>query len=551
MPINPDEPYRDPQVPMPHMKQTEPEPSKPMQMDDQQQSKFFFPKDSSSQNGRPDQSMFIDDNDEDSYAYNTESLDENGKKMFVYSRPVHLSSDVSSNDGKFVPGPESPGVSPNMINQGIYRKPLAYDDGREEDRHHEPASLSGQFNQNRPYQTEMSVQQERTMPNHPQDVDRYVERSKNNSPQQYQQSIYPEYSGDQQELHQRPQPPETQSKITIETPYPTMDEQQYHQNQQNNPSTIDYEANMPSGSQHIEYGGFVPIKKPLPTEPSGPVQQNNHPSQNFNGEMMMMNDLQPPHPLKNPNQKPPYEFGSNVEDYREPQVPQLPQQPHISVPSQQEQQNRLPPPPPLQLPNHNKDQRPMPFDEFSRPPPQQPKKFRHNLNYESAYHGPAEYDIEPTPSVLDDPDYLSQQGPKGGQNGFNIGGSSRDPPSIDDHFQQQNQPQLRPQKNPSNRFPSLRPFYGRDAIKKLNEFGINENEFYGTVNKILQKSRGLGNKPNFGMGRQPYIPKMNLYRLPSKNRPRPYQGQKQSFFRNPKPMASEFDFSEYFFYCFL
>lgn len=64
----------------------------------------------------------------------------------------------------------------------------------------------------------------------------------------------------------------------------------------------------------------------------------------------------------------------------------------------------------------------------------------------------------------------------------------------------------------------FKPIYGKDAAKKLKDLGINEQEFYGTVNKILQKNPFGKNFYQPKMPR-PFMPKANMYRAPNKNRP--------------------------------
>ena len=99
--------------------------------------------------------------------------------------------------------------------------------------------------------------------------------------------------------------------------------------------------------------------------------------------------------------------------------------------------------------------------------------------------------------------------------------------SINNNNQNYGQQPLVKPFNPTqflSKLPNMRfkPLYGRDAMKKLRELGISEDEFYGTVNKILKNShsgvqrlRVVGpNGPQ--LYNLPFIPKANLYRAPQK-----------------------------------
>ncbi|KAI2811611.1 hypothetical protein BLOT_002789 [Blomia tropicalis] len=109
--------------------------------------------------------------------------------------------------------------------------------------------------------------------------------------------------------------------------------------------------------------------------------------------------------------------------------------------------------------------------------------------------------------------------------------------------------------NNNNKLSNLRfkPLYGRDALNKLRELGINEDEFYGTVNKILQKSNVGGQRRPIGIGGPmykggplgSYMPKANLYRSPPKNGPRPMLNHGVGSKTNPlnNNIADEFDFN--------
>lgn len=108
--------------------------------------------------------------------------------------------------------------------------------------------------------------------------------------------------------------------------------------------------------------------------------------------------------------------------------------------------------------------------------------------------------------------------------------------------------------NIASKFSNLRfkPLYGKDAMKKLHELGISEDEFYGTVNKILQKSNGNGPRPGgpFFKGSIPYMPKANLYRAPPKKGHNARRPQMTSGNKMHRPLSNgivgddSFDFSK-------
>ncbi|OTF81483.1 hypothetical protein BLA29_010298, partial [Euroglyphus maynei] len=91
IPIQPINTFKAPEPEMPQSSFM----NQPQMMSQQPASKFSFSKDSmlSMDNGNNDNvdSGLNDENDDEGYAYNTENIDENGKKVLVYQRPVDLS----------------------------------------------------------------------------------------------------------------------------------------------------------------------------------------------------------------------------------------------------------------------------------------------------------------------------------------------------------------------------------------------------------------------------------------------------------------------------
>ncbi|OTF70794.1 hypothetical protein BLA29_004030 [Euroglyphus maynei] len=168
----------------------------------------------------------------------------------------------------------------------------------------------------------------------------------------------------------------------------------------------------------------------------------------------------------------------------------------------------------------------------------QPQTYRKHVNFESDYYGPGSFNE--VPSIFNKPNIYhgyelshqqqqQQQMPQ--QNGY---------PQEQEHYH-------------SNKIHDVhvKPLYGKDATKKLRELGINENEFYGTVNKILQKSRPMDNKPNnhfkTSSSRMPsllpsYLPKVNLYRAPPKNRQRHFnKGMNKNHYFHNNMIAEDFE----------
>lgn len=105
------------------------------------------------------------------------------------------------------------------------------------------------------------------------------------------------------------------------------------------------------------------------------------------------------------------------------------------------------------------------------------------------------------------------------------------------HYQAQ-----QPQQGPGPQKPVFRPYFGKDAIRKLNEMGISEDDFYKTVQKVMKSNYVKNIMSNNGLTGKPMhppknfmFPKANFYRRPNKNRGNGQQGGQ----RGPKaPMAN-------------
>ena len=384
-----------------------------------------------------------EEGEDEGLPYNTENLDEEGKKLsYVYSRPVRL-PDVSA--GKIEGGgvsqyevTPSVGVGAdkqyNSEMEHIYRKPVSYENEEDSVDHGDEGSPYGS---RQPQQ-----QQQQITPQGYEEADKSMPYQQGVLTMPLNQQMVSMYSDDGN----------YNGKPGVQQ------QQQWTSGNDNRQAEfVDQSGQKDSqGPQApIEYGGFVPIKKPG----SGPQQQHQLTSfQTVGGGDVysMEKQLSPPKGSNffNVDPRPNYQLSAGV----------------------------------------------IPADH-------------------SGYVGP------------------NNMSPMAGH----VGG-----------YQPQ-QPQQQPQQQQSSKygnqvgnflskFPNLRfkPLYGKDAMKKLRELGISEDEFYGTVNKILKNS-GVGPRPGGGpiySGQLPFqMPKANLYRAPPKGGAPPHQHQHHHHHRHPSSMS--------------
>lgn len=523
-----------PQLEMGQFKPSEPQELTKSQTFINQQS-FRFPKDSETMdNVEHGDASFVDETEDEGYAYNTDNLDENGKKVFVYSRPVQVPS-LNSGSGSYSSFTASidarPSEPSDLIGQ-MYRKP-SYEDEKSEQASMEQSNI--EYSQGRTpdsglYHNKITIEKPNSDGMFHMNPSDARPPPYSNDFNEYDQSSYINHH---QHVHQQSQ-----------------QQQQHFRAKEFDGKHLSEH----SGPSQIEYGGFVPIKKPIN---SGPMITNQHYIE---------------YSQSNAPNKAPYEFGpSNTEYVSQPPMssppqmqPQVPQQPPPPPPPQQSlppppppQQSLPPPPPPMQQPQPMHQPPPM--------PPPQPQQFRHNINYESDYHGPGTFNILPNDDELYSDSLngqsnfiIAHQKQQMTDNGFNQG-----PPMGQSSPSMHQPPSLPPQQENSfgmNKIQNVhvKPLYGKDAMRKLRELGINEEEFYGTVNKILQKSKMTGNKANIAAAHAahslfdvrpsslpPYLPKANLYRPPPKNGHRGFAAYKNRFFHN-NFIAEDFKLSKLF-----
>nr|XP_027206355.1 uncharacterized protein DDB_G0283357-like isoform X1 [Dermatophagoides pteronyssinus] len=479
-------------------------------------SKFSFPQDSmlsSMNNGNDDNvdSVSGDDNDDEGYAYNTENLDENGKKVLVYQRPVDLAEINTGNKFDMYGQTVHSGQSSNQEINTMYRKPF---DNNNDKNNGQTVSTSimdqgmniqdSLMNDNYKYQNEITITRDK--PSMENDQMYQMNPIEMRPPPSTLFTDFTEYEPSGHLYQNQPQ-------LSHQS-----DQQQQHQQQQqqqqswthqmhNNMPSMEFGGKMTEGPQQIEYGGFVPIKKPHMINSDMNNQQQQQ-QQSFNGGDYIIQNSQ--------QSKAPYEYNANnnnnnVEYIRQQQQQQqMPQQPQPSMGNM------------IQISPSSPSQGSM----------SQQQSYRQNINYESGYHGPGTFNE--IPSIFDKSniqhEYSELSGPSSHQHQQmsqqqNGGGGYQE----HEHFHVNKIHDVH-----------VKPLWGKDATKKLRELGINENEFYGTVNKIIQKSRpgdNNNNKPNhFESSRMPllpsYLPKVNLYRSPPKNRQRHFNKNKNRYFHN-------------------
>lgn len=365
------------------------------------------------------------DGEDEGLPYNTENLDDEGKKLsYVYSRPVRL-PDVTQT--KVVEGGAQSGNSQyNQEMEHIYRKPVSYENDEDGVDHTDEGAAYGMKQQqitpqgyeegdkSMPYQQGLL-----SMPlNQPNMVSMYSDDGN--------------YNGKPGAQSQMQQPQAQWTTVTASN--------------DNRPEFAD--QNSKDGSAQgpqapIEYGGFVPIKKPGQHGPLGQFQQ-------VSGDVYSM----------------------------EKQMPQ---------------KNNF----------FNIDQKPQ------------------GVNF---------HPMSPGVIPADHSGYV-------GPNNISPSGQSIGPMSGQYQQQQHQNAPLAPKYGNNvnsflSKFPNLRfkPLYGKDAMKKLRELGISEDEFYGTVNKILKNSPvgQSGNGPIYS-GQLPFnMPKANMYRAPPKNSHPPHRAHPMS-----------------------
>lgn len=392
------------------------------------------------------------DGEDEGLPYHTESLDEEGKKLsYVYSRPVRL-PDVTHT--KVVEGGAAGGQSVNsQYNQEmehIYRKPVSYENEEDSVDHADEGSAYG-------------MKQQQITPQGYEEGDKSMPYQQGVLALPLNQPNMVSMYSDEGSYNGKPGG-QSQAQWTTVTA-----------SNDNRPEFVDQSSKDSNGQgpqAPIEYGGFVPIKKPGQHGPLGQFQQ-------VSGDVYSMDKQLP---QKNNN-------FFNVD-----------QRPHVA--------NFHPMSPGVIPADH------------------------------SGYVGPN--NISPS--------------------GQSIGPMSGHYPMQQQQQQQQHQNAAKYGNNVNNflsKFPNLRfkPLYGKDAMKKLRELGISEDEFYGTVNKILKNSPvgHSGSGPIYS-GQLPFtMPKANLYRAPPKNghpphRPHPMGGPMANGGNKIRPIGNgipdEFDFSK-------
>ncbi|KAH9497533.1 hypothetical protein DERF_013512 [Dermatophagoides farinae] len=472
-------------------------------------SKFSFSKDSiiSIDNGNNDNdnnndSGLSDENEDEGYAYNTENIDENGKKVLVYQRPVDLPELNTGNKFDIYGQSGHTGQSSNQEISSIYHKQNDQSLSSMDQGMNIQDSLMN--NDNYKYQNEITIQRDKQS----MDNDMFQMNPIDMRPPPPPPSFFTDFTDYEPSGHSFQNQPQPSHQSEQRHQQQQQHQQSWTPQNHNNMPSMDFGGGkMTEGLQQIEYGGFVPIKKP---HISNSDMNNQQPLNG--GDYMVQNG---------PQSKAPYEYNANnnVEYVQQP------------LPSPQPQMGNM-----IQITPSSPQQ-----GSQSMPPSQQSKQtFRQNLNFESEYHGPGSFN-EP-PSIFDTPNihhnYLPLSAPSSHQQQMSTqnGGGY---PQEHEHFHVNKIHDIH-----------VKPLYGKDATKKLRELGINEDEFYGTVNKILQKSRPMG-KPNKHFETSssrmpllpPYLPKVNLYRAPPKNRPRPFgnNGRKKNRFYHNNLIAEDIE----------
>lgn len=378
--------------------------------------------------------------------YNTESLDEEGKKLsYVYSRPVRL-PDSHTKVVESGAGAQSVNSQYNQEMEHIYRKPVSYENDEDGVEHTDEGAAYG-------------MKQQQITPQGYEEGDKSMPYQQGVLSLPLNQPNMVSMYSDDGNYNGKPGGQQPQAQWTTVTA-----------SNDNRPEFADQGSKDGSAQglqAPIEYGGFVPIKKPGQHGPIGQFQQ----------------------------------VGGDV----------------YSV--EKQQKNNF----------FNVDQRP-----------------------QVANFHPMSPGVIPA-------DHSGYVGP----NNISPSGQAMNPMSGHYQMQQQQQQQQNGAKYGNNvnnflsKFPNLRfkPLYGKDAMKKLRELGISEDEFYGTVNKILKNSPvgHSGSGPIYS-GQLPFtMPKANMYRAPPKNghlphRPHPMSGPMANGGNKMRPLGNgipdEFDFSK-------
>lgn len=451
-------------------------------------SKLLYKEQVESKSSQPE---VADENEDEGLPYATDNVDENGKSMLVYSRAVQL-PDVTR---PFTDQRANNGAQDNFNTQEIYRKPVSYEDDKQDQVQieYQPSPPA----QTVEYQPAPNVQYQSQAAQYQPQHEQYVSQ-----PNQYQQSSVEQYQS-QSSQYQQPAVDQYQQPKVDQYRIQSDQYQQSQVDQYQQPKVEQYQQ------PAVEQYQIQPNQYQQP-----PVEQYQPQTVNVQSSVELASEKRPLDGTYN-----------NYNDNRE-------YSQELSPQSGYKQNVEL-----ANGPQHIEYGGFMPIKGSS---PSLPKYYEYNA--EKAPQK-APYDIvEPPKSYYDQPSQQSSysdnySGQQGGLSVHHIDG--------DEYQTNEYQPQGYHQNNNNQRYRTL---YGKEVSNKLNELGINENELYGTVNKILQKSNGGPSsyrKPNLGKyWSRPYMPKVNMYRSPPKNRrPKPYMEGKNRLMTNQ--IGDNFDFSKY------